>query len=373
MVIRGSTRGNGKQLAGYLLSEKENERVTILNVAGKENASGEDLHYTLLEMSLLSELSKSEKGLYHAQINPAYGEDKTMSAADWNKAADILARELKLENQKRVIVLHEKNDRIHAHVVFQRYDQVQGKIISDSFSRLAQDRARQTMEQVFNHERTPGRSRPQDMKRTLSDLWHSSKDGQEFVKAAKAAGYTITDGYKIEGGRERPFGVIDDKGRSYDLMRQLIDKEPKGQAKESHVKTKAARERLDGVQLPKEKEAQREARSKYQAKDMDRKQEQWKEAKERFNEQSKAKDQQRQYDKTEAFKREGAAQTDNQEQRFKQNTQDVNDRSQKDQVREETEEERLSREFREEWDRVERIRERERDLDKDFGQEIELE
>lgn len=51
----------------------------------------------------------------------------------------------------------------------------------------------------------------------------------------------------------------------------------------------------------------------------------------------------------------------------------MNDQGEKDQVREESGEKRLLPEFREEWDRVEQIIERERDLDNDFGQEIELE
>jgi hypothetical protein len=79
MVIRGRIRGNGKQLAAYLLSQGDNEHIEILDVDGKEGANDNDLHRILATMSLTSELTKSDKGLYHVQINPAYGEDVAMT------------------------------------------------------------------------------------------------------------------------------------------------------------------------------------------------------------------------------------------------------------------------------------------------------
>ncbi|WP_155297179.1 relaxase/mobilization nuclease domain-containing protein [Spirosoma aerolatum] len=240
MVIRGAIRGNGKQLAHYLLSGEANERVQIVDVAGRANATDAYLHQTLQSMSLTSELTKSQKGLYHAQINPAYSEDRKMSEKDWLKAADILGDELGLQEQRRVIVLHTKKGRTHAHVVWERYDHQTGKVIANKFSRLAQDRARKEMERVFEQQPTPHRNqhRP-ELKEALTNLWKETKTGKEFVKAVHDNGYLLA-----EGVPRHPFMVVDENGRSFDLVRQL-----KG------VRIKEVRQRLRHEKLIPEKEA----------------------------------------------------------------------------------------------------------------------
>lgn len=241
MVIRGKTRGNGRQLAQYLLTMAENEHIEILDIDGRDDKSPSFLHQTLLAMSLTSELSKrSNKGLYHAQINPAYGDDKNMTPDMWQQAADMLGAALKLENQRRVIVLHTKLGRTHAHVVWQRYDLEKGKMISNSFSRLAQNRVRLEMEKAFEHQPTPEKNmRRPEMKEALSKIWQQTKTGAEFIKEAKKAGYIIA----ATTGR-RPFMVVDEQGRSFDLVRQL-----------EKVVTKEVRERLKDEKLQSEKVA----------------------------------------------------------------------------------------------------------------------
>lgn len=176
MVIRGNIRGNGEQLAHYLTSGEANDNVQILEVAGRLNATDTYLHQTMHGMSLMAELTKSQKGLYHAQINPAYSEDRKMTRQDWLRAADILGEELGLGDQRRVVVLHTKKNMTHAHVVFERYDHQTGKVIENKFSRLAQDRARKEIERVFEHEPTPHRNKHRpELKETLTNLWSQTE------------------------------------------------------------------------------------------------------------------------------------------------------------------------------------------------------
>jgi hypothetical protein len=238
MVIRGNSRGNARQLGHYLLQQKDNEAIRIFEVDGMNEAEADDLHRALFAMGISEELSKSKKGLYHAQINPAPGE--YMDDERWRQAADMLGQELKLENQRRAIVLHTKKGRTHAHVVWERYDYDKGKMVSDSFSRLAQDRARKDMEREFNHAPTPHRNahRP-ELKAALLTLWNQTGTGAQFVTACKQNNYLIAAG----SGRS-PFVVVDENGRSYDLARQL-----KG------VKLKDVRQRLRNEALPGEKDA----------------------------------------------------------------------------------------------------------------------
>lgn len=251
MVIRGKTRGNGSQLAAYLLDQKDNEQTYLFDISGTCNVH--DLKMSLLEMSFTSELTKSQKGLYHAQINPAYGEDKAMTNDDWFHAVSILETELKLTGQKRVIVMHEKKGRQHAHVVWERYDHRNGKMVSDSYSRLAQDRARKVIEKELGQCRTPDRNiNKQEIKKKLTDIWKKTKSGMEFIRQACEKGYLIAKGV------QRPFMVVDEAGRSFDLVRQL-----------EKVRTKEVRNRLKDEILPTEKQAIQSVRERLSKKNID--------------------------------------------------------------------------------------------------------
>lgn len=240
MVIRGNTRGNGRQLAYYLLAPGENDHIRILDADGWDEMTKVEFSNLLYDMSVTAELTKSKKGLYHAQINPAIGEDKLMDDTKWFQAADILAKELGLENQRRAIVLHEKKGRIHAHCVWERYDHDKGKMVSDSFSRLAQDRARMEMERILEQEKTPRRNKHRpELKATLTELWQNTKTAKEFMREVEKAGYMLA-----EGTMRHPFMVVDENGRTYDLVRQL-----KG------VRIKEVRDRMRGAKLVHEKKA----------------------------------------------------------------------------------------------------------------------
>ena len=255
MVIRGNARGNGKQLAKYLMTKQDNEAIRILDVDGQDNADANDLYIALHCMQLTSELTKSDKGLYHAQINPATDESKDMDDAAWLLATDILAKRLGMEGQRRAIVLHTKKGRTHAHVVFERYHHETGKMVKDSFSRLAQDKARKEMEAVFKHKATPHRNRHRpELKASLSALWHSTGTGAQFLAAARKNDYIIG-----EGSGRSAYIVVDAYARSYDLTRQL-----------NGVRVKEVRQRLRGLAMPGEKEAISIARKKMNEADLNK-------------------------------------------------------------------------------------------------------
>lgn len=233
-------RGNGAQLAHYLTRQGENDHIRILEVDGRAEADQDSLIVTLEGMSLKEQLTKSKQGLYHAQINPAYDEDRQMTDEDWHKAADILEHALGFEGQRRAIVLHEKKGRLHAHVVWERYDVETGKMRTISHNYKAHDQARQEIEKALGQEQTPTRNKNRDdIKKVMKELWDKTETGAAFVDEVEKAGYCVAS-----GSGKRPFIVVDDEGRSFDLVRQL-----KG------VRTKEVRERLQNEKLMDEKEA----------------------------------------------------------------------------------------------------------------------
>ncbi|TDE08052.1 relaxase/mobilization nuclease domain-containing protein [Dyadobacter psychrotolerans] len=233
MVIKGRSRGNGVQLADYLLNNIENDRAQLLDVV-RGTSRPYDLKKSLLEMSLSSELTKGVHGLYHAQINPAIGEDQPMSPEDWQRAADILEQHLGFDGQKRAIVLHEKKGRVHAHIVWERYDHETGILKNDGQNYKKHDQARAEIERELGHEITPQRrdqTKEPDHKQELTKLWNHAKDGHSFVKEAEKSGYQIA--YSDD---RRPWRVVTPDGQSLDLVRQL-----------DNAKTKDVRDRLQPI------------------------------------------------------------------------------------------------------------------------------
>lgn len=242
-------RGNGRQLAQYLMRKADNDNVRLLAING--TAHPDNIHASLQEMSLTAELTKSTKGLYHVQICPAYND--IITDDDWKRLADILAEETGFSGQKRAMVVHEKNGKAHLHLVIERYDHMNQRMLSDSFNRLAQDRARVRMEKELNLERTPERNtRRPEMKEFLLKKWMECDTIEQFLSI------TSKKGYQIASGTQRPYIVIDERGRSFDLVRQLHG-----------VRTKEVRQRLKGIKLPTEKSAIKNVRNKQAQQKMD--------------------------------------------------------------------------------------------------------
>jgi hypothetical protein len=240
MILPGKIRGNGKELAEYLLAKGENERVWILEVDGKEQADADYLRQTILSMEHMAELTKSKKAFFHAEITPAYGEEAKMVKKDYQRCADIMAEHLGYTGQRRVIVMHRKKGKYHAHVVFERYNYETGKLVDNKHSRLKLVQARIQMEQEFGHKPMPIRNRNQkELKDVATQLWKKTTTGAEFIKAVRKAGYMVA-----EGTADRPFMIVDKTGRSFNLVRQL-----------EGVRTKEVRARLRGEKLTPEKQA----------------------------------------------------------------------------------------------------------------------
>jgi len=251
MIIKGRPRGNAPQLANYLLAKGENESIMLMDVDGKETANPQAFKDLLYSMELNSELTKSRKSVYHVFLNPS-SEDRAMSMEEWQQSVDILAKELKMENQRRAVVLHRKlNKPAHAHIVFERYDHDQEKMVSDSHNYLAHDKAREKVEQALSHKRTPQKNANRDSHRkTLTEIWHGTANGRDFISKASELGYQIA-----KGTDKRPYRFIDNKGVSFDLPRYL-----------QGANTKDVAKKLSNEHLPSEKDCIRKAQTIKQVK-----------------------------------------------------------------------------------------------------------
>jgi len=151
MIINGKSRADPKELAALLLCTDTNETVRILE--DTYSVSG-DLTEALVDMQTLTMATRGKKGLYHARIDPgAYA----MTEDQWLRAADVLEEELRLQDQPKVIVLHENDGQGHLHVVWARVDMEKLTLRRDSLNYAAHERASLRLEREFSHEHVPGK------------------------------------------------------------------------------------------------------------------------------------------------------------------------------------------------------------------------
>lgn len=275
MIINGSSRSNGLQLGGYLLDlfgRDKNENIEVLEVAHPEKHLVEALKQM---QEITGSGQRGQKGLYHAQISPAIGEDLEISPAQWIRAADVLEEQMGYEGQARALVIHEKNGRIHLHAVWQRYDLDQGKLLSDSWDYIKHEKASRQLEEEFGHEHVSSphldkekRSensyehgdKMQDerskidrtkLKQELTAAYQESDNGKAFINSLSDKGFILAQ------GRHKSFSIVDESSTVYNPVRFIED-----------VKTKEFKEKfkdLDRGILPSVEEAkaiQREQNNK---------------------------------------------------------------------------------------------------------------
>ena len=128
MILKGSQRAGAKQLSTHLVNTRDNDHVTVLEVRG---FIARDLHGALAEAYAISKGTKCQQFMFSLSLNPPMqaiaGED------DFRKAADKAEKKLGLEGQPRAIVMHEKEGRRYAHVVWSRIDPETMKAINLSY------------------------------------------------------------------------------------------------------------------------------------------------------------------------------------------------------------------------------------------------
>lgn len=117
MILKGSQRQGARQLATHLMNLEDNDHVTVLEQRG---FASDTLYGAMAEAEGIAKGTKCRQHVFSLSLNPPkdaqVGSDGFLAAADRAEAA------LGLEGQPRAIVMHEKNGRAHAHVVWSRVD-----------------------------------------------------------------------------------------------------------------------------------------------------------------------------------------------------------------------------------------------------------
>jgi hypothetical protein len=115
MILKGSQRGNGADLATHLMNSFDNESIEIADVYG---AVAGDLHGAFAEFEAVSLGTKAREYLYSLSISPP----AVLTREQYFEAIGIIETRLDLTAQPRAVIFHVKDGREHCHVVWSRID-----------------------------------------------------------------------------------------------------------------------------------------------------------------------------------------------------------------------------------------------------------
>lgn len=117
MILKGSQRAGAGALAAHLLNERDNEHVRVHELRG---FVADDLHGALTEAQAIAKGTKCKQFMFSLSLNPPKGAQ--VGEAEFERAVDEAEKALGLDGQPRAMVFHEKEGRLHAHVVWSRID-----------------------------------------------------------------------------------------------------------------------------------------------------------------------------------------------------------------------------------------------------------
>lgn len=125
MILKGSQRGNGGQLAKHLMNTLDNDHITVHSLRG---FVAQDLRGCFDEAHAISKATKCKQFLFSLSFNPPQHEN--VSVDNFLTAITRAEENLGLSGQPRAIIFHEKEGRRHAHAVWSRIDATELKAIN---------------------------------------------------------------------------------------------------------------------------------------------------------------------------------------------------------------------------------------------------
>ena len=234
MILKGGTRKAGGFFSKHLLNAEDNERVSVVELRG---FLADNVKDAFQEMRMVGAGTKADNYFYHLSLSPD-PKEPNLTPEQWERAAEVTEQELKLTDQPRIMIEHEKEGRTHRHIVWSRVDIDNMTVIPADHNYQAHDRARHQLEQEFHHEPTlptpePSQRKsrefaeweiwrgaqsgidPKEMKAEITELWQQSDGGRAFAAGLDEKGYLLAKGDR------RDFVLVDPDGHIHSLARRI--------------------------------------------------------------------------------------------------------------------------------------------------------
>ena len=252
MILKGSQRGFGQNLAVHLINTRDNDHVALHELRGF--CTDDDLKSAFRESEAISRGTRCKQPFFSLSLSPP--EAERVPVAIFEKTIDQIEERLGLTGQPRAIVFHEKEGRRHCHCVWSRIDAdtMTARPLPFFKNRLMEisrglylehgwkmpdgirDSAKRDPTNFTLAEWQQAKRQgvdPRWLKSSLQECWKMSDDTKAFGQALKDRGFFLARGDK------RGFVVLDYGGEVYSLPKML------------GLKTKEVRARLgDGEALP---------------------------------------------------------------------------------------------------------------------------
>ncbi len=251
MILKGSQRSGARHLAAHLLNDRDNDHVAVIGMRG---FVADDLSGALLEAHAIAKGTQCKQYLFSLSLNPP--KDAVASEVDFERAADEAEERLGLVGQPRAIILHEKEGRRHAHVVWSRIDAEKMRAVNlahfknklTALSRelylehgwalpdgLRQHGGKSPLNFTLAEWQQAKRLGldPREIKTVFREAWTHSDNAKGFAAALEERGYFVAKGDR------RGFVALDVEGTVYAIPTYL------------GIKTSEVRQKLDdGNTLP---------------------------------------------------------------------------------------------------------------------------
>lgn len=244
MILKASQRAGARNLSEHLMNDRDNDHITLTDIRG---FMADDLQGALDEAYAISKATRCKQYLFSLSLNPP--QDHVATERDFLDATERVEERLGLADQPRALVIHEKEGRRHAHVVWSRIDGKELKAINlPHFKNKLRDLSRDLFLDhgwdLPNGLKTYGDKNPlnftlaewqqakrkdidpREIKQTFRQAWDRSDGMKALSNALQERGY-----YLARGDR-RGFVALDVHGTVYSL------------AKWAGVRTKEVREKL---------------------------------------------------------------------------------------------------------------------------------
>ncbi|WP_375415559.1 relaxase/mobilization nuclease domain-containing protein [uncultured Bradyrhizobium sp.] len=251
MILKGSQRSGPRQLAAHLLNDRDNDHVTVHELRG---FMADDLYGAMAEAQAVSKGTHCKQAVFSLSLNPP--KDGQASLDAFIDAADRAEAVLGLKNQPRAIVIHEKNGRRHAHVVWSRIDPEEMKAVNLPFFKTKLRDLSRELYLEYGWELPDGHKTngwknplnftlaewqqakrldldPREIKAVFQSAWERSDNVRSFSNALEEHGYFLAKGDR------RGLVALDIHGEAFSVSRW------------TGVKAKEVRQKLgDPEQLP---------------------------------------------------------------------------------------------------------------------------
>ncbi|WP_164982767.1 relaxase/mobilization nuclease domain-containing protein [Leisingera sp. NJS204] len=232
MILKGSQRGNARELSKHLMNVRDNEHVELHDLRGF--MSEEDLHEALAEAEAISKGTRCKQHLFSLSLNPPEGVH--VDTQTFETAIEMAEQKLGLDGQPRAVVFHEKEGRRHAHAVWSRIDTDSMTAKQMSFTKVKlmdvsrelylrhgwempkgmvdrENRNPLTFSRAEWQQAARAKLDPRMVKAMFKDTWERSDSAESLKSALEQRGY-----YLAQGDR-RGVVAVDYRGEAFSLSR----------------------------------------------------------------------------------------------------------------------------------------------------------